>query len=180
MFNTEEWEQALLFYGEIRKNDEAISQIENKAITYIRELIGYTAEDVGSFGLGLNLPDSDLDLAVGVSNNDLQRVILILKENLNFKGERRTTDRSSRYVFVTELEKVEIDVGVMPDEDMKILRKSLEACRKKMTQNEKIEHVWEKYKLKRDGMMQEYAALKLIPYRTFCPTFSWIPILDTK
>ena len=174
----EDWKQAVEFYNNIRSYDGRILELEERAVAYVFELAGYKAEDVGSFGLKLNLPDSDLDLAIGVPVTDRDRVLNILRTHLKYKGERITRDSSTRHVFGLSIDGVEIDLGVLPDDDFSLLCESLEQCRREMTQEERIEHVWRKNTLKKEGRRLEYATLKLLPYARFCPTFRWVPILE--
>jgi hypothetical protein len=174
----EDWKQAVEFYNKIRSHDGRILELEERAITYVFQLTGYKAEDVGSFGLKLNLPDSDLDLAIGVPAADSDRVLSALRMHMKYKGERTTRDSSTRHVFALSIDGVEIDLGVLPDDDFSLLCESLERCRREMTHEERIEHVWQKNTLKKEGRRLEYATLKLLPYARFCPTFRWVPILD--
>jgi hypothetical protein len=144
----------------------------------IDELTGYCPDDVGSFGLLLNLPGSDLDLAIGVPAEDQDRVFKIChRQGMKFKGERQTSATSTRKVFEFTFENVPVDLGVLPKEDFDLLVSCLERCRREMTRDERVEHVWRKWKLKQDGRQREYAELKLEPYARFCPSFVWKPIL---
>lgn len=139
---------------------------------------GYRTEDVGSFGLLLNLPGSDLDLAIGVPSNDQERVLEVLRrEEMRFKGERQTSATSNRKVFEIDFEDLQVDVGVLPKDDFDLLLSSLKRCVAEMTDHERVEHVWRKWNLKQEGRREEYAQLKLEPYARFCPSFIWTPIL---
>lgn len=166
-----------MFYDSIRAQDPRLAAIEAKAIKKVGELIGNTAIDVGSFGLLLNLPESDLDLAVGVPPSDAPRALAILRAAMQFKGERKTSAATTRHIFAFAVDDVEIDLGVLPETDLRILEQGLNRCRAGMTRAERIEHVWKKWQLKKANRRAEYARLKLEPYRQFCPSFLWTPIL---
>jgi hypothetical protein len=166
------------FYEAIRRQDPGLRAREERACARIEELTGYRAQDVGSFGLALNLPGSDLDLAIGVPPTDKDRVVAIFTEQgMNDKGERQTSLTTTRRVFEFSFEDIPIDIGVLPTTDFVLLVSSLERCRKEMTHEERVEHVWQKWKLKQQGRREEYAQLKLAPYARFCPSFLWKPIL---
>jgi hypothetical protein len=152
------------FYAAVRAQDDRLRRVEDDVITWVRELTGYTAEDVGSFGLKLNLSDSGLDLAVGVPAEDLARVLELLSREMSFKGERQTTPVSTRHVFFTRRDGVDIDLGVLPLADLQVLSPALATCREQMTHQERVLHVWEKRWLKAVGRKEDYAALKLAPY----------------
>jgi len=62
-YMNESFTSAEELYKAMRRQDAELSAIERRAQAKIWELTGYRAEDVGSFGLLLNLPESDLDLA---------------------------------------------------------------------------------------------------------------------
>src|SRR5262245_51500991 len=104
----EDWKQAVEFYNKVRSHDGRIMELEERAVAYVFQLTGYKAEDVGSFGLKLNLPDSDLDLAIGVPVADSDRVLSTLRTHLKYKGERMTRDSSTRHVFALSIDGVEI------------------------------------------------------------------------
>jgi hypothetical protein len=61
-------------YEAVRFQDAELSAREERVRSMIDELRGYRPEDAGSFGLLLNLPGSDLDLAIGVPAEDRDRV----------------------------------------------------------------------------------------------------------
>ena len=165
-------------YEAVRFQDAELSAREERVRSMIDELTGYCPEDVGSFGLLLNLPGSDLDLAIGVPAEDQDRVFGVChRQGMKFKGERWTSPTSTRKVFEFTFENVPVDLGVLPKEDFDLLVSCLERCRREMTRDERVEHVWQKWKLKQDGRQREYAELKLEPYARFCPSFDWKPIL---
>jgi hypothetical protein len=165
-------------YKTMRRQDAKLSAIERRAQAKILELTGYCAEDVGSFGLLLNLPESDLDLAIGLLSADKDRVAAILtKEGMKDEGERQTSLTTTRRVLRFTFEDVSIDIGLLPMDDFNLLVSSLARCRSEMTHAERVEHVWQKWTLKHEGRREEYAQLKLAPYARFCPSFFWKPIV---
>lgn len=175
--NEGEFTRAEALYDQIRGDDPRILAIRSRAVDRIERATGYRAADVGSFGLELNLPDSDLDLAIGVPPSDLLRVLDALTARYSYKGERVSSATTSRHVFCFEQDGIEIDVGVLPDRDLAALEEGLDRCRRQMTRLEKVEHVWHKHRLKQAGEEQAYARLKLESYAKYCPTFLWQPIV---
>jgi hypothetical protein len=173
IFNTPEQ-----LYAAIRSHDSGLLATEERVRSKIEGLTGYRAEDVGSFGLLLNLPGSDLDLAIGVLPDDQKRVLELLhREGMRFKGERPTSATTTRKVFELDFENLQVDIGVLPRDDFDLLVSSLKRCVAEMTDQERVEHVWRKWNLKQEGRREEYAQLKLEPYARFCPSFIWTPIL---
>ena len=165
-------------YENVRAQDAKLSAIEDRVRFLIHQLTGYHASNVGSFGLLLNLPGSDLDLAIGVTAEDRACVLeACYRHGMTFKGERQTSATTTRKVFEFLFEDVAVDLGILPKGDFDLLVPCLERCRKEMTHGERIEHVWKKWRLKQEGRQQEYAELKLEPYARFCPSFLWRPIL---
>jgi hypothetical protein len=59
---TESFKSPDELYQTMRSQDPELGAREQRARAKILALTGYRAEDVGSFGLLLNLPGSDLDL----------------------------------------------------------------------------------------------------------------------
>lgn len=170
--------EAKELYDSIRTMDSQLSAIEGRVIEWIKEITSYRAIDVGSFGLGLNLLQSDLDLAIGVPHRDLARVLDVLGQNGKLKGVRKTTSSSVRHVFLMPGWEVNIDLGVLQPEDFALLQCGLARIRHGMSLADKIEHVWRKHQLRQAGLKEEYARTKLEPYQKFCPEFHWIPILE--
>ena len=41
---------------------------------------------------------------------------------------------------------------------------------------ERVEHVFEKHRLKNAGDKDGYSKFKLAPYIEYCPGFSWLPL----
>ncbi len=178
-WNKTEWDKAVALYKSIRDDDERLATIEGRAVNFIRQCTAYEPLDVGSFGLMLNIPGSDLDLSMGVDDNDVDRVQKILSnQGLKFKGERITRPNTVRYVFAMSLENVEIDIAVLKREDFQLIIRGLEQCRRELTERERIIHVYKKLVLKRQGNKETYAKFKLASYIKYCPGFCWVPIVE--
>lgn len=169
--------EAYLYYKSIRVEDERLAAVEGKAIHRIRQWTGYEPVNVGSFGLLLNLPGSDLDLSIGVVSIDFQAVCKeIDRAGCEFLAIRETRPGTVRHVYRFMLEEIEVDFAIMSDEDLRLLVPGLVSCRRGMTHEERIEHVYEKRRLREQGDKQGYANFKMAPYMKYCPGFSWIPL----
>lgn len=167
---------AYALWRAIRAHDATVSAVEREACELVEGWTSYTPINVGSFGLRLNLDASDIDLAIGVPDTDLARVLKRLASEVTFKAERQTTPTTTRHVFVTEIANTEIDIGVLKQRDFALLAEGLERCRRSMTEHERVMHTYQKHLLREAGDTAAYAKLKLEPYERFCPGFSWTPI----
>lgn len=167
-------------YRIIRGQDGVLASVRMVAARHIEEWTSYAPRDVGSYGLGLNLCASDLDLGIGVPASDHDRVLTVLRAHTTFKGERRTSATSTRFVYLWQCRDVDVDISVLPTEDFEVVCRMLERIRAEMTHEEKVLHVWKKQQLYDAGRSGEYAEWKLGPYRKFCPQFDWVPILDAR
>lgn len=165
------------YYASIRTHDRRLSDIEQRFRNYLLEQIGYSAVNNGSFGLLLNLDCSDLDLAIGVPESKLDEVNSTLSMLGSFKAKRQSTMDSVRFVYQFYLDGIEIDLGVLPPRDFDLTVNGMDRCRQSMTHEERVEHVWKKYTLKRMGDWQEYSRYKLEPYeKYFSSLFIFKPI----
>lgn len=189
-FPTAEFARAEMFYRERRQHDEVLLPVRAKAMSLIREWTGREPQDVGSFGLRLNLENSDLDLGIGYSVEQRDTLITALAAHASFKGERVTrfpaAERSdggsgttTRLVFAFTVDGVDIDLSVLTEEDFAVACRMLNDIEANMTEHERIAHTWVKYLLRSAGRMDEYAEWKLVTYARFCPEFNWVPIPES-
>ena len=176
--STMDFEMAKAEYEMIRRNDLRLYILQSKFSNYIFREIGYFPINNGSFGLWLNHDASDLDLAIGVSDEETGKIISKLKKISKFKGIRKSTDDSYRYIFHFFSDGVEIDLGVLPLRDYQLTLYGMNACRELMTEEERIIHVWNKNKLLEEGNIKEYSKYKLKPYeKYFDKIFNFTPVL---
>lgn len=172
-----ELERAYLYYDSIREHDRKLYNLQNDFSAYVFENIGAFPVNNGSFGLWLNLTTSDLDLAVGVSEPELDEVLHTLTQLGKLIAVRQSTPDSSRHVFHFEREGVTIDLGVLPPRDFEWTVQGMNNCRAGMTHLERVIHVWTKSKLLQRGLQVEYAKYKLEPYeKYFNSHFIFTPI----
>lgn len=175
-FSDTEFERAAAFYARMRTHDERLHQVRAAASTLIQHWTGHTPRDVGSFGTGLNLETSDLDLGIGYPVERREVLMKELADHTTFLGERNTSFSTTRLVFSFTQEGVEIDLSALTVEDFTVACRMLDQIEQTMTREERICHTWVKHLLRSSGRLEDYAAWKLVTYRRFCPEFNWVPI----
>jgi hypothetical protein len=175
-FPRAEFERASAFYAGMRTHDDRLRQVRTEASARIEQWTGQRPRDVGSFGTGLNLETSDLDLGIGCSVQDRAGLMSALDGHATFLGERKTSYSSSRLVFSFHLDDVEVDLSALTVEDFTVACRMLDQIAQTMTLPERIAHTWVKHLLRSTGRLEEYASWKLVTYARFCPEFNWVPI----
>lgn len=175
-FPDAEFGQALAFYRAMRDHDGRLRAVRARASGMIEEWTGRVPRDVGSFGTGLNLETSDLDLGIGYPVDDRGHLMAALAGCTQFLGERYTRFSTTRLVFAFAVEGVQIDLSALTEDDFAVACRMLDQIDQTMTADERVCHTWVKYLLRAQGRLEEYAAWKLVTYRRFCPEFNWVPI----
>ncbi|WNI18053.1 hypothetical protein [Actinacidiphila sp. ITFR-21] len=175
-FTAAEFRRASDFYTAMRAHDQRLHRVRAEVSDLIEQWTGHAPRDVGSFGTGLNLETSDLDLGIGYPAQDRGRLREALEDKAKFLGERRTTFSTSRLVFSFHLDDVEVDLSALTVEDFEVACRMLDQIGQTMTPEERIAHTWVKHLLRSTGRLEEYAAWKLVTYARFCPEFNWVPI----
>ena len=137
---------------------------------------GRIPRDVGSFGTRLNLETSDLDLGIGYPVDGWERLMATLAPHTGFLGERHTRFSTTRLVFAFTVDRAQIDLSALTEEDFIVASRMLDQIEQAMTFEERVCHTWVKYLLRAQGRLEEYAAWKLVTYQRFCPEFNWVPI----
>lgn len=190
MFPAAEFARAEAFYRQRRRYDEVLRGVRAKAMSLIREWTGREPRDVGSFGLRLNLENSDLDLGIGYPVEQRDRLMTALAAHASFKGERVTrfpaaegsdggSGTTTRLVFAFTVDGVDIDLSALTEEDFAVACRMLDDIGANMTERERIAHTWVKHLLRSAGRMDQYAEWKLVTYARFCPEFTWEPIPES-
>ena len=176
-------ENKLAFYKKIKESDTNVATVEGKAIHSLRSLTGLDPINVGSFGLELNISSSDIDLGIGVPDSNYFEPVCnkLIEAGFKYKQARDTRYLSEdqitkRFVFSKDMDGIEIDVSVYHTSDLFLLADGGFKCRSTMSESDKAEHTWNKFKLKEQGMMDDYCIYKLEPYITYKPGFKWISI----
>ncbi|MDH6579497.1 hypothetical protein [Kitasatospora sp. MAP5-34] len=175
-FPDAEYGRAVFFYAAMRAHDDRLHAVRAKAADLVREWTGHESRDVGSFGIGVNLEASDLDLGIGFPVAERERLMSVLADRTTFLGERYTSFSTTRLVFSFTVDGVETDLSALTVEDFEIACRMLDQIGGTMTEEERICHTWVKHLLRAAGRLDEYAAWKLVTYRRFCPEFNWVPI----
>ena len=89
-FPDPEYDQAFAFYQAMRDHDDRLREVRAQASAMIEGWTGRVPRDVGSFGTGLNLETSDLDLGIGYPVEDRDHLMTTLAGCTQFLGERYT------------------------------------------------------------------------------------------
>jgi hypothetical protein len=171
-----EYGHALELYEAMREHDDRLYQVREQASGFIRRWTGCQPRDVGSFGTGLNLETSDLDLGIGYPVEARDGLMAALAGHAEFLGERYTRFSTTRLVFSFTVEGVQIDLSALTVEDFAVACRMLGQIGQTMTYQERVCHTWVKHLLRRQQRLEEYAAWKLVTYQRFCPEFNWVPI----
>ncbi|MCM3883115.1 hypothetical protein [Frankia sp. R82] len=171
-----EFARAEAFYVSMRAHDARLHAVRAKASELIENWTGHQPRDVGSFGTGLNLETSDLDLGIGYPVERRGELMAALEGQARFLGERYTSFSSTRLVFAFTVDEVEIDLSALTVDDFAVACRMLDQIDTAMSHDERVCHTWVKHLLRRSGRLDDYAAWKLVTYARFCPEFHWVPI----
>jgi hypothetical protein len=175
-FPDPEYDQACAFYQAMRDHDDRLRAVRARASAMIEGWTGRVPRDVGSFGTGLNLETSDLDLGIGYPVEGRGHLMTALSGCAQFLGERYTRFATTRLVFAFTVDGVQIDLSALTEDDFAVACRMLDQIDQTMTADERVCHTWVKYLLRAQGRLDDYAAWKLVTYRRFCPEFNWVPI----
>lgn len=171
-----EYHRAEQFWQAKRADDAYLHAVREQATAMIQDWTGRRPRDVGSFGTQVNLDSSDLDLGIGCGVEDRPALLAAVAGRATFKGERWTSETSSRLVFSFTVEGIEIDLSALTVEDFAIACRMLDQIEAGMTCEERITHTWVKHLLREAGRLEDYARWKLVVYAKYCPEFTWVPI----
>ena len=156
---------------EILKNQSATQ----KAIKLIDAYIGIKPTLVGSHAMGVGIPGSDIDFAVGINtSHEKTKLKNILMKYMEFRGERPATLETTRFLFCTRIEDTHIDLNVMDIKDYDHLVHGMKRARAELTDEEKSSCIAEKIRLKKINK-SEFEKYKLNLYQRFCPDLLWLP-----
>jgi hypothetical protein len=158
-------------YADIHRDDERLLKIRAAFIDHIERHTGATASDIGSFGLGLNLAASDLDLGMAWPTDRRHELRDMLEPAFTHLGDKQTRFANVRTVFSAEREGIEVDLTVLSEQDYAMARGMHSAIADQMSPAERIAFTWVKSLLHEAGLKNEYARWKSAPYRRFCSEF---------
>jgi hypothetical protein len=171
-----DYARAEQFWHAKRADDARLHAVRDEATAIIQEWTGQTPRDVGSFGTQVNLDSSDLDLGIGCAVEDRPALLAAVDGRAKFKGERWTSQISSRLVFSFTVEGIEIDLSALTVEDFAVAGRMLDQIEAGMSREERIAHTWVKHLLREADRLEDYARWKLVVYAKYCPEFNWVPI----
>ena len=158
-------------YAEIHRDDQQVFELKAQLVNDIARLTGATASDIGSFGLGLNLAASDLDLGMAWPRDRRGELRDLLEPTFTHLGDRQTRFANVRTVFSTVRESVEVDLTVLCQQDYAMASGMHAAIAGQMSLMEKVAFTWVKRLLHEAGLKSEYTRWKSAPYQRFCPEF---------
>lgn len=180
VFPAAEFDRATEFWMARRAEDERLFATRAKAADLIRGWTGRESQDVGSFGLRLNLETSDLDLGIGFPADQRDALTASMAPHASCKGARATRFSTTRLVFAFEVDGVEVDLSALTEEDFVVACRMIDEIAATMTEDERIAHTWVKHLLRSSGRTAAYAEWKLVTYARYCPEFNWVPILENS
>jgi hypothetical protein len=175
-FSEKEYARAVGFYQAMRAHDGRLYRVREQASVQIQQWTGRIPRDVGSFGTGLNLETSDLDLGIGYPVSQRDDLMTALAGKAEFLGERYTRFSTTRLVFSFTVDDAQIDLSTLTEDDFTVACRMLDQIAEAMTLEERVCHTWVKQLLRVQGRLDDYAAWKLVTYQRFCPEFNWVPI----
>lgn len=171
----EEYARALELYVSLRGYDRTLLRVREAVSGSIEARIARTPRDIGSFGLGLNLATSDIDLGVGCTRQEWDRAIEILRPCGEFLGEQKTRFSTTRLGFALQRQGVRVDLSVLREHDFDVACRMIDCIDVQMTEEERVVHTWVKHLLIEAERLERYAEWKMLPYRRFCPEFKDVP-----
>ncbi len=126
---------------------------------------------VGSVAIGIDINTSDLDFMLTVPEEKQVFVLNILKQIMEFRGERPATEATTRHLFCLKIENKHIDINLMKPNDFMLFGKGIQNAHDLLSDEEKQQIIKEKQRLKQLGKSTEYEDYKLGIYKKFCPEF---------
>jgi hypothetical protein len=163
----------LTYYQSLRSRDGSIEVMAAQARSFVKTWTGGDSFVGGSVAMKLNIQSSDLDLIVPVLESNYQRVGATLRRWCQFRGERQATPETYRQLFCIRIEEMHIDFNVMLVADAALMRTAIQTANRVLSSQERVAHVWRKYRLYTNENHVEYEASKLEIYNRFFPDFVW-------
>lgn len=164
-----EADRARVFYREVRSDDGRLGRVQRQAVDLVARLTGRAVADIGSFGLRINLPGSDLDLGIGCPDQDLASVASALAGHAQCHGVAATRFGVHRVALSCTIEGVLVDVSVLSERDFASAREMIARVDQGMSDTERIAYTWVKRTLREWGETARLEAWKLAPFERFCP-----------
>ena len=164
---------AFEYHSAIRKRDIAVHTVAERARVLVNRWTGCDSFIGGSLAMGLHIETSDIDLIVPVPECDFARITSMLHDHCQFRGKREATATTVRHLFCIRIGEIHVDFNLMIPEDADLIRESLDRANRTLTQEERIELVWNKYLLSGAEDRGKYEDYKLDVYRRFFPDFVW-------
>ncbi len=162
------------FVQEKHKHEARLHALGVAMIEELKERFNLDVEIVGSVRMELVTPQSDLDIACYLPSDKKNEILAWLNQTMEFRGERPATESTTRFLFCKDFEGINVDINVLTKDDLNQYVKGLEDAVRLMTETEKYEYAFLKYKLSILGEKQLLEDLKLEPYIKFCPGFIWL------
>lgn len=151
------------------------SSIALRARSIIYKNIAYDPTLVGSYAVGIDIPKSDIDFAIGLSTIEEKTQI---KDKLiplmEFRGERPASLNTTRFLFCIKIDGVHIDLNVMDEKDFLHLVEGNRRAAGEIPLIEKAKCVYHKIRLK-NGERQNFESYKTQIYKKYCPDLLWLP-----
>lgn len=142
---------------------------------YIENILNAKISLVGSHSIGIGLPNSDIDFAIGYeNNNEMYRIEKILNENsFEFRGVRPSTNKTFRLLYSFYWKDQFVDIVVLCNDDYTHLVNGLSQANLTITKEEKEIIITTKKKLEQIDI-EKYENYKLDIYKKYCPKLLWM------
>jgi predicted nucleotidyltransferase len=129
---------------------------------------------IGSTAMGIQLSTSDIDFAVGVSQEIKDKIKSNLPSLMEFRGERPARKTTTRLLFCTKLEDRHIDLNIMDLNDSILFKNNLAKAVHSLSDKDKQDIVDKKMYLKERGHKEDYERFKIELYKRFFLDFLWL------
>ncbi len=157
------------------RNPLLAAMIQKKAYQFVLAHAFLKPELVGSYAMGIDIPGSDMDFAIGAKDAiEKEKIRAALAPYMEFRGERPAAFATTRFLFCTSIDGTHIDLNIMDFDDYTHLVNGMHAASNELTLEEKAYCVARKIKLKAKNK-DDFEVYKLGLYQRFCPQLLWLP-----
>lgn len=146
---------------------------------YIEKIISKPVSLVGSYGMGINTPNSDIDFATFIMPDEsITKLDEILQtNNFEFRGKRPSASNTMRYLYSFWWFDQFVDLVILLREDFDYLVNGIHCANVSMSQTEKRYIIEKKIELENSNIV-DFENFKLSIYKRFIPQLLWLNDID--